>query len=90
LRHPMEEHFLSTLRMSIYKRCVAQMNYLSLADLGFPLQVSVHTIDYSFTQAAPRDKESFGLDTGGRMMLVAADKLATFAETISRAYAAST
>jgi protein BCP1 len=50
--------------------------------------VAAHTIDYSFTHATPRDKESFGLDTGGRMMLVAADQLAVFAQTIGDVYAA--
>ncbi|GLB36746.1 hypothetical protein LshimejAT787_0310330 [Lyophyllum shimeji] len=36
---------------------------------------SVHTVDYQFTNAAePREKDSFGLDTRGRMMLLPAER----------------
>jgi len=35
---------------------------------------AIHTIEYSFTTAQPREKDSFGLDLGGKMMLVSADR----------------
>jgi protein BCP1 len=38
-------------------------------------QLSSHTHSYTFTSSKPREKDSFGLDTGGRMMLVEAGRL---------------
>jgi protein BCP1 len=50
----------------------------------FP-QFASHTLTYTFTrgqnQTHPREKDAFGLDTGGRMMLVPATR---FPEAISR------
>lgn len=48
-----------------------------------------HTVDYSFTNSQPREeKDAFGLDTGGRMMLVPAEKLSSFSEEILRVFSA--
>jgi protein BCP1 len=48
---------------------------------------AAHAVDYSFTHAPPREQDAFGLDTGGRMMLVPADRFAGFVAAISEAYA---
>ena len=50
------------------------------------LQFATHTLDYTFTHAQPRDSESFGLDTGGRMMLVPAARLREIAAALAEAY----
>jgi protein BCP1 len=49
-----------------------------------------HTLDYSFTNAPARDKEAFGLDTGGRIMVMPFANLAGFVSAISQAYAVPT
>lgn len=46
-----------------------------------------HTLDFAFSNAQPRDKESFGLDTGGRMMLVPAANLPPLIQALNEAYA---
>ncbi|EIN13287.1 hypothetical protein PUNSTDRAFT_94301 [Punctularia strigosozonata HHB-11173 SS5] len=48
---------------------------------------ATHAIDYSFTNAQPRDEEAFGLDTGGRMMLVPSDRFQELIAAINREYA---
>ncbi|KAF8060830.1 p21-C-terminal region-binding protein-domain-containing protein [Lyophyllum atratum] len=49
---------------------------------------SVHSVDYQFTTAAePRDKDSFGLDTRGRMMLVPADRFVELVAKMNEVYA---
>ncbi|KAJ3926144.1 MAG: p21-C-terminal region-binding protein-domain-containing protein [Lentinula lateritia] len=55
----------------------------------FIKQASSHAIDYAFTAAPaePRDSESFGLDTRGRLMLLPFVKLDTLVQTMSEAYA---
>ncbi|KAH8101471.1 p21-C-terminal region-binding protein-domain-containing protein [Cristinia sonorae] len=47
---------------------------------------ATHTIDYSFTTAQPREKDSFGLDLGGRMMLVPADRFAQLVTALNEAF----
>ncbi|KAI0717511.1 p21-C-terminal region-binding protein-domain-containing protein [Cerioporus squamosus] len=47
---------------------------------------ATHTLDYTFTHAQPRDAEAFGLDTGGRMMLVPAARLRNVATALAEAY----
>jgi protein BCP1 len=49
-------------------------------------QVASHTLDYSFSSAEPREKDSFGLDTGGRMMLVPADRFQELIASLNEAY----
>ncbi|KAJ4485309.1 p21-C-terminal region-binding protein-domain-containing protein [Lentinula aciculospora] len=50
---------------------------------------SSHIIDYAFTAAPiePRDSESFGLDTRGRLMLVPFEHFENLVQTMSEAYA---
>ncbi|TFK57727.1 hypothetical protein OE88DRAFT_1618886, partial [Heliocybe sulcata] len=45
-----------------------------------------HTLDFSFSNAQPRDKESFGLETGGRIMLVPASNLPPLIAALNEAY----
>jgi len=51
--------------------------------------MSMHTLDYKFTRAPPepREKDSFGLDTRGRMMLLTADRFPELVARITEAYA---
>jgi len=49
-------------------------------------KVASHTLDYSFSSAEPREKDSFGLDTGGRMMLVPADRFQELIVSLNEAY----
>ncbi|KAH9949480.1 p21-C-terminal region-binding protein-domain-containing protein [Amylocystis lapponica] len=51
-------------------------------------RVATHALDYSFTNVQPREKDAFGLDMGGRMMLVPADRLRELVAMLSEAYAA--
>jgi len=46
-----------------------------------------YTLDYSFTTTQPREKDSFGLDLGGRLMLVPADKLPLIVTSLSEVFA---
>ncbi|KAI0791666.1 p21-C-terminal region-binding protein-domain-containing protein [Abortiporus biennis] len=48
---------------------------------------ATHSIDYSFSNVQPRDKDSFGLDTGGRMMLVPAANLPQLITTLNEVFA---
>jgi protein BCP1 len=52
-------------------------------------QFAIHSVDYAFTTAPtePRDKDSFGLDTRGRMMLVPADRFPQLVNKMSEVYA---
>ncbi|KAI0762480.1 p21-C-terminal region-binding protein-domain-containing protein [Fomes fomentarius] len=45
-----------------------------------------HTLDYTFTHTQPREPESFGLDTGGRMMVIPATRLRDVAAALAEAY----
>ena len=49
-------------------------------------QFATHTLDYAFTRAQPRDAEAFGLDTGGRIMLIPAARLRDIATALAEAY----
>jgi len=50
-------------------------------------KVALDTLDYTFTSAEPRDTpDAFGLDTGGRMMLVQADRFQELVESLGVAY----
>jgi len=52
-------------------------------------QFSMHSVEYAFTTASaePRERDAFGLDTRGRMMLVAADRFAQLIDKMSEVYA---
>ncbi|KAI0638883.1 p21-C-terminal region-binding protein-domain-containing protein [Trametes polyzona] len=47
---------------------------------------ATHTLDYTFTHAQPRTEEAFGLDTGGRMMLIPANRLRDIAAALAEAF----
>jgi len=47
---------------------------------------SSHTLDYSFTNAQQRDEDAFGLDTGGRFMLVPASQFQSLIAAFVEAY----
>ncbi|KAF8878432.1 p21-C-terminal region-binding protein-domain-containing protein [Infundibulicybe gibba] len=54
-------------------------------------QAATHTIDYTFSAAPaePRDKDAFGLDNRGRLMLVPAEQLSTLVTKMAEVYAVS-
>lgn len=83
----MEGCTLSILRMSIFRRYVAFL--YSWCRNPNPLiytQVALYTQDYAFTSAEPREKDAFGLDTGGKMMLVPADRFRELVGNLCEAY----
>ncbi|KAL1952423.1 hypothetical protein VTO73DRAFT_1572 [Trametes versicolor] len=47
---------------------------------------AAHTLDYTFTHAQPRTEEAFGLDTGGRMMLIPTSRLRDIAAALAEAF----
>ncbi|KAI0324449.1 hypothetical protein GY45DRAFT_1331533 [Cubamyces sp. BRFM 1775] len=47
---------------------------------------ATHTLDYAFTHAQPREADSFGLDTGGRMMLIPANRLRDIGAALAEAF----
>ncbi|KAA1468314.1 hypothetical protein DENSPDRAFT_833560 [Dentipellis sp. KUC8613] len=46
------------------------------------------SLDYPFTNTQPREQDSFGLDQGGRMMLIPAEKLPQLVVEMGQTYAA--
>ncbi|EIM92015.1 uncharacterized protein STEHIDRAFT_136065 [Stereum hirsutum FP-91666 SS1] len=47
---------------------------------------ALHGQEYSFTNTQPREKDAFGLDLAGRMMLITAEKLPELINTMSETY----
>ena len=47
----------------------------------------MQTLDYRLTNEQPREDDSFGLDMGGRMTVVPAERFKEMAEAIQAAYA---
>ncbi|KAH9891208.1 p21-C-terminal region-binding protein-domain-containing protein [Cubamyces lactineus] len=47
---------------------------------------AAHTVDYTFTHAQPREADSFGLDTGGRVMLIPASRLRDIGAALAEAF----
>ncbi|KAI0761168.1 p21-C-terminal region-binding protein-domain-containing protein [Trametes elegans] len=47
---------------------------------------ATHTLDYAWTHAQPREDDAFGLDTGGRMMLIPANRLRDIAAALAEAF----
>jgi protein BCP1 len=43
-------------------------------------------LDYPFSNTLPREKESFGLEQGGRLMLFDAQKLPTLVSNLAAAF----
>jgi len=48
-----------------------------------------HIFDYSFTSSQPREQDSFGLDTGGRVMIIPSEKLPQIVSTLNETFAPS-
>jgi len=53
------------------------------------LQFATHVLTYTHTHAPPRDAESVGLDVGGRVMLVPADRLDALVHVMGETFAVS-
>lgn len=51
------------------------------------LQVALHSLDYAFTNSQPREEDAFGLDMGGRMMLIPAIRLRELVAMLNEVYA---
>ncbi|KAI0271718.1 p21-C-terminal region-binding protein-domain-containing protein [Gloeopeniophorella convolvens] len=49
-------------------------------------QLASYSLDYPLTHAVPRDKESFGLEQGGRLMLISADKLPQLVQNLTTTF----
>ncbi|KAH9911650.1 p21-C-terminal region-binding protein-domain-containing protein [Fomitopsis serialis] len=49
-------------------------------------KIAVHSLDYNFTNTKPREENGFGLDMGGRMMLVPASRLRDLVSALQDAY----
>ncbi|KAG6854206.1 hypothetical protein C0991_009519 [Blastosporella zonata] len=62
--------------------------YLYHPEDEFIKLASIHSVDYHFTTAAePREKDSFGLDTRGRIMLIPAERFPELIAKMSEVYA---
>jgi len=48
---------------------------------------ATHSFDYSFTTSQPREPDSFGLDTGGRIMIIPSDKLPLIVSALNENFA---
>lgn len=46
-----------------------------------------HTFDFSLTSSQPREQDSFGLDTGGRIMIIPSENLPQIAIALNEAFA---
>jgi len=46
-----------------------------------------HTLDYALTKQQPREEDSFGLDIGGRLMLLPAERFHSMVDALTAAYA---
>ncbi|KAG6329125.1 hypothetical protein ID866_9964 [Astraeus odoratus] len=53
------------------------------------MKVATHVLTYCHTNAPPRDAESVGLDVGGRVMLVPADRFEVLVRAIGETFAVS-
>jgi len=49
-------------------------------------ELSSHSHDFLLSNALPRDKESFGLEQGGRLILLPADKLPQLISNLATAF----
>ena len=57
-----------------------------IVSLISPSQFALHALDFSYSTAQPRDKESFGLDVACRMMLLPAENLASLVDALTEAF----
>ncbi|KAL1741334.1 BCP1 family [Schizophyllum fasciatum] len=53
---------------------------------GVIAEFATHVADYPFARAEPRDRESFGLDTRGRLMLVPAERFVDMVRKMGETY----
>lgn len=53
-------------------------------------ELASHSLDFSLSNALPREKESFGLEQGGRLILLPADKLPQLISNLAAAFPQST
>ncbi|EIW86231.1 hypothetical protein CONPUDRAFT_133729 [Coniophora puteana RWD-64-598 SS2] len=87
-----EESELAESRTSKKRKTFPQPTRSSTGVYSFHLedeqiqQAASHALDYALTHALPRDKDAFGLDVAGRMMLVPADRLQALVDTMSEVY----
>ncbi|KAI0344208.1 hypothetical protein BDW22DRAFT_1355537 [Trametopsis cervina] len=51
-------------------------------------QLATFTTDFNYSTALPRDSESFGLDLGGRLMLMPAERLPQLVQALTEAHPA--
>ena len=64
---------------------VSQFN-MTLCRRAKARQMAIHSLDYNFTNAQPREEDAFGLDLGGRMMLLSADSLPRLVAELNEAF----
>jgi protein BCP1 len=82
--HPEDEHIKQVCLLLLIIKTVPGNNTVHF------LQFAIHSADYAFTTATePREKDSFGLDMRGRIMLVPADRFPQLVDKISEIYAVS-
>ncbi|EPS98118.1 hypothetical protein FOMPIDRAFT_1051865 [Fomitopsis schrenkii] len=53
-------------------------------------KLALHSLDYNFTSTQPRGENAFGLDMGGRMMLIPATRLRDLVAVLQQIYAPPT
>ncbi|KZV77588.1 hypothetical protein PENSPDRAFT_730368 [Peniophora sp. CONT] len=49
-------------------------------------KLALHSLDYDFTNTQPREEDAFGLNLGGRMVLLSADKLPQLVSEMTEAF----
>jgi len=55
--------------------CPRPLPPYSLKELNLNRKFASHSIDYSLSNTLPRERDSFGLGQGGRLVLLSANKL---------------
>lgn len=67
-----------------FPNCTATLTYSPIC----LSQLSAYTLDYPYTSTPPepREKDAFGLETAGRLMLVPADRFEELVNTLGEVY----
>lgn len=60
--------------------------FYSLKELNSIRKLASHSVDYSLSNVLPREKESFGLEQGGRLMLLPVHKLPQLVLNLTAAF----
>ncbi|KAH9994491.1 p21-C-terminal region-binding protein-domain-containing protein [Russula vinacea] len=68
------------------KRRKGPLTPSTAGELNFIRKVASHSLDYSLLNALPREKESFGLEQGGRLLLFPADRLPQIVSNLATAF----